>query len=339
MNNPLVSICIPTYNGSAYLAQCIESAIQQTYANIEILIVDDKSTDNTCQLIEKYAASDSRIKLIRNQKNLGLVGNWNRCMDLAKGEWVKFLFQDDYFDSDCISVMVESISDGDKIITSGRRLVFEESIDEASKNYSLNETLTFSKLGIHTEKPIALTPEQITKFTVDHICMNFIGEPTTVMFRKEMAGELGYFNPDLVQICDLEYFLRIATRYGMKYIPQALTYFRAGAHSGSASSANISKRQFSMLHIDPIITTHLLLYNAHFASFRKALSGRQKMKLNLFFRVRTYEAYKSAMNSNKENSGKFEAACNKYPEINKHKHGNVFIKLVLLFIKQKRVFA
>jgi glycosyltransferase involved in cell wall biosynthesis len=339
MNNPLVSICIPTYNGSAFLAQCIESATKQTYSNIEILAIDDKSSDDTCLLIEKYAATDTRIKLIRNEQNLGLVGNWNKCIDIAKGEWIKFLFQDDYFDVNCIKVMVENISDTDRIVTSGRNMVFEDSLDEAAKKYSINETLTFPKLGIHAEKPIAITAKQVSDFAANNICMNFIGEPTVVMFRKDVAQEVGYVNPDMIQICDLEYFLRIATTYGIKYIPQPLTYFRAGAHKGSTSSANRSKKLFSLIHIDPIITTHQLLYAPLFKSFREAISAKQKNKLSLYFRTHVYEAQQAALKAGNEERDIFEQVSNKYPEIKNYRNGSFFTKIILFFIKLKRASA
>jgi glycosyltransferase involved in cell wall biosynthesis len=76
MSNPLISVCIPVYNGAAYLEDCLQSVIAQTYSNIEILLVDDGSTDDSISIIEKFSQKDSRIRLVRNQKNLGLTGNW-----------------------------------------------------------------------------------------------------------------------------------------------------------------------------------------------------------------------------------------------------------------------
>jgi len=238
MNNPFISICIPTYNGEKFLHECINSAINQSYHYIEIIIVDDGSTDKTYDIIGDYAAKDSRIKIFRNEKNLGLVGNWNRCMELSSGGWIKFLFQDDYFGLDCIETMVNAISTDDKIIASQRCFVS----DDLGKEPSIDNIITFQKLGVISPVPVHLTPQKIALFTVQHICLNFIGEPTVVMFKKDVISELGTFNPDLIQICDLEYFLRIASNYGLKYIPQQLTYFRL--HKDSTSASNISKRFF-----------------------------------------------------------------------------------------------
>src|SRR5437899_12562971 len=99
---PSVSICIPTYNGAAHLAPCLESALNQTWTDFELLIVDDASSDDTVAITEACAARDRRVRVARNPRNLGLVGNWNRCLELAKGTWIKFLFQDDLLSPACL---------------------------------------------------------------------------------------------------------------------------------------------------------------------------------------------------------------------------------------------
>ncbi|HXP48953.1 MAG TPA: glycosyltransferase [Bacteroidia bacterium] len=337
MNSPLVSICIPTYNGERYITQCIESAISQTYANTEILVVDDGSIDNTCKIIEGFAATNSKIKLMRNEKNLGLVGNWNRCIELAKGEWIKFLFQDDYFDNDCVEAMMSGLSAEDKLVTSDRRLVFGPDVDEATKTYSLNETLTFTRLGFHARNPVFISPEKISSLTAGNISMNFIGEPTVVMFKKDVVKELGEFNSDLIQICDLEYFLRIASIYGLKYIPRELTYFRV--HKGSASSSNISERSFSMTYIDPIVMAYLLLHSRYYGKFRGFVTTLEKIKLKLFFDFRVNEAYKAsqAANTSAVNRQKFETISTKYPHIGQNKNGSLLTALILPLVKLKRI--
>ena len=332
MNHPLVSICIPTYNGEKFLSTCIESAINQSYNNIEIIIVDDVSTDNTYEITRNYAAKDSRIKIFRNEKNLGLVGNWNRCIELSSGEWIKFLFQDDYFDTNCIEVLVSSILADYKMVVSQRRYVSGES----GKEIIPESALTFEKLGIRSTDSLFIGPEKIASLAVQHICLNFIGEPTVVMFKKSLIKELGIFNPDLIQICDLEYFLRIASNYGLKYIPQQLTYFRL--HNDSASAANILKRFFLINNTDPIITVHELLYGNHFQRFRKTLSLSQKIKLKLFFTVRVYEANQAAIHSTVENRNTFDSIANKYPFISALKKGNMVTNLLLRLTLARRSF-
>ena len=85
MNSPLVSICIPTYNGEKYLKECLDSCIDQTFKNYEIIICDDCSSDGTIKIIEEYAKIFPQIILFQNDGNLGLVGNWNRCIHHSNG--------------------------------------------------------------------------------------------------------------------------------------------------------------------------------------------------------------------------------------------------------------
>ena len=335
MNKPLISICIPTYNGQKFFEACLDSAIGQTYRDIEIIIVDDCSTDRTWEITKSYAAKYPQIKVYQNEKNIGLVSNWSRCMELSTGEWIKFLFQDDTLDPDCIAVMVSALSGNDKIITSGRRRIFNESLDEAPKKYSIDEPLTFEKLGIISQSPVFISPEKISSLAVKNICINFIGEPTVVMFKREIMKELGIFNPDLIQICDLEYFLRIACKYGIKYIPKPLTYFRV--HKDSTSASNISKRLFLINNTDPLIVVHELLYGKLFEHFRESLGMMQKIKLKLFFVTRVYESRKTAGHTTVENRGIFDSFANKYPYILRFSKGNSFTNVLLKLAILKRL--
>ncbi len=336
MSATLISICIPTYNGEKYLEQCLDSAIAQTYKNIEIIIVDDHSKDETWNIVNQYRKKDERIRIYRNENNLGLVGNWNRCLELAKGEWIKFLFQDDYLSPECINIMVEAISIEDRIISSARRLVLDESLDEKTRSYSVNQTLTFERLGIVATSPVFISAKQIASFVAKNICINFIGEPTVIMFRKDVIKEFGLFNPDIVQICDLEYFLRVSSKYGLKYVPQPLTYFRV--HKGSASSINTLDRYFFMRFSDQVIVTHELLYSDHFSELWKNLTMVQMLKVKLFFNIRMRETFLQIKNNtvNEKVKAKFNTLDSKYNFTYKYKRKKILVLLLLSFVKPTR---
>ena len=127
MTENKVSVLIPMYNGDQYIVAAIESVLRQSYSNIELIIVDDGSTDNSVNIMQQYLSADTRIQLIQNENNLGLVGNWNRCVELATGEWIKFLFQDDLLEPSCIERMVE-IGDRTRcpFVASRRDFIFED---------------------------------------------------------------------------------------------------------------------------------------------------------------------------------------------------------------------
>lgn len=95
MKRPLVSILIPVYNRDNFIGECIESALAQTYTNIEVVVVDNASTDRTWEICQEFAALDQRVRVFRNDTNIGPVRNWLRCLDKAQGEYGKILFSDD----------------------------------------------------------------------------------------------------------------------------------------------------------------------------------------------------------------------------------------------------
>lgn len=103
MNSPLVSILIPVYNREKLVAAAIESAMRQTYSNIEIVVVDNASTDATWEACGGIARRDNRLRLFRNETNLGPVRNWLRCIEEARGEYAKILWSDDLLAPDYLA--------------------------------------------------------------------------------------------------------------------------------------------------------------------------------------------------------------------------------------------
>jgi glycosyltransferase involved in cell wall biosynthesis len=92
---PCVSILIPVYNRERYIGPCVESALAQTSGNLEVVIVDNYSTDRTWEICRSLAGRDVRVRIFRNDRNIGPVANWRRCAEEARGELAKFLFSDD----------------------------------------------------------------------------------------------------------------------------------------------------------------------------------------------------------------------------------------------------
>ena len=92
IDQALVSICIPNYNNADYLDVCIQSALDQTYSNTEVVLVDDNSTDTSWEIAQKYA---DRIKIYQNASNIGQPRNTNKCIELSKGKYLVILHSDD----------------------------------------------------------------------------------------------------------------------------------------------------------------------------------------------------------------------------------------------------
>lgn len=125
MNN-LVTVIVPVYNVEKYLDRCIRSIITQTYRDLEIILVDDGSTDNSGKISDDYALIDSRINVI-HKENGGLSSARNRALDIAKGDYIAFVDSDDYIESTMIEGMMNNfISAEVDIVVCGYNVVNEE---------------------------------------------------------------------------------------------------------------------------------------------------------------------------------------------------------------------
>ena len=124
--NPEISVITPVYNTEKYLKECLDSVISQTFKNIEIICIDDGSTDNSLNILKEYAKKDSRIKIIQ-QKNLGVVLARNNAINKAKGKYIYLLDSDDIISPVCLEMLYDAIihNKGD-VITSKMKLFGEK---------------------------------------------------------------------------------------------------------------------------------------------------------------------------------------------------------------------
>lgn len=218
--NPKVSVLIPTYNYGHFLDEAIQSILQQTYSDFELVIVDNCSTDNTAEVVGKYL-SDPRISYHVNERNLGLVGNWNKCLDLARGEYIKFLCADDKLHPELLEKFVRVMEEhpGVMIVSSYSQFFGDK----------------------HKERTTPFTGLINGRKARQHILVegkkNWVGEPTTLMFRSS-GLVVGRFNPALVQGIDIEYWLRLLTLGDCYIVPEVLSYFRWHNASQTADTRN-----------------------------------------------------------------------------------------------------
>jgi glycosyltransferase involved in cell wall biosynthesis len=129
LNKPLVSIITPTYNNEKYINQCIESIRRQSYPHFELLVIDDASTDKTPELIEKLAAEDQRIKLIRHEETWGinrLTDTYNQALDSAKGELIGIVEGDDFWPEDKLEKQIKGFENKDIVLSWGRAAFTDE---------------------------------------------------------------------------------------------------------------------------------------------------------------------------------------------------------------------
>lgn len=151
--NPIFSICIPNYNYGNYIGETIESVINQTFANFELCITDNASTDNSWEVIKSYAQKDNRIKISQNSYNVGFAGNLDKVSSLATGDWHIMLSSDDLISKNTLEIyhqiLVEHNFDPLLLINSG----FEQFDNE---NYNIKSYIGYNKYIWQKSKPTNL---------------------------------------------------------------------------------------------------------------------------------------------------------------------------------------
>ena len=132
MTVPLVSIALPVYNGEKWLEQAISTLIKQSYENVEIIIADDCSSDNSQKICEQYASKYSQITFIKNETNLGAQDNFQKILHLCSGKYIIYASQDDYWDENFISYLVEKLESNNSAVLAGSAV---QLLDKNDKKY------------------------------------------------------------------------------------------------------------------------------------------------------------------------------------------------------------
>lgn len=225
---PLVSVCIPTYNGAATIGAAIRSVLDQTLADLELIVVDDGSKDVTRELVEGF--EDPRLKLHRNVSNLGPQGNWNRCLELASGRYFKLLPHDDVLHRECLARQV-AVLEAD---TAGAlALVF------SARDVIGPDDRVLTRRGYPGGREGVLDSEDVRRACVRR-GTNLLGEPGAVLFRKSLADRVGAFDATNPYVIDLDYWFRLLAHGSAYYFEESLASFRV---SGSSWSVAIGGRQ------------------------------------------------------------------------------------------------
>ena len=207
---PKISVCIPTYNYGRFVGAAIESVLVQSRTDFEVIVSDNASTDQTRAVVEALACRDRRIRYLCNDRNLGMVANWNRCLELASGEYVKFLCADDLLEPDALGRLGRLLDEHPQaVLAAGARRVVAEGGGQG-------RVLAYARQTI-------VTPGWITI----RRCIargNLIGEPSAVLFRR--AAVTGGFDANYPQVSDFEMWLRLLGRGEFAFTPEIVCVFR-----------------------------------------------------------------------------------------------------------------
>ena len=215
--SPIISVVLPTYNGSKYISRSIDSVLNQSFSDIELIIVNDCSTDNTLEIISKYASLDKRIKIINNLKNMKLPASLNIGFRHANGKYLTWTSDDNIYKPNAFSVMYNYLED-------------HENIDFVSCNMDwVTENGEF--IGKHSDWGDRSTP-----LTLAWVCN--VG--ACFLYKKEILKLVGEYDESIFCAEDYDYWCRIALTRNMKYLKDNLYTYVSNKKSLSYTHRNLA---------------------------------------------------------------------------------------------------
>ena len=227
VHHGLVSLVVASYNHAGFLARRMDSLVGQTYQDIEILVIDDCSPDNSVEILRRYEAHP-KVRLVIREKNGGWVTVSNQGVDMSSGEFVLFANCDD----DCDPRMVERLVNALQCNPSAglafcRSLMVDEDDQVLGDDFSIREP-DFKR---RCADDVMLSKAEASRFLL-HSCV--IPNLSAALFRRECFSEIGYLSSDYRVCCDWDLFFRIAARYDIAYVAEPLNRFRQ--HSATIRS-------------------------------------------------------------------------------------------------------
>jgi glycosyltransferase involved in cell wall biosynthesis len=210
---PLASVCIPTYNYARFLPRTIESVLEQTHADFELVVLDDASTDETPEVAERYS-DDPRLRFERSTENIGLFANFNRCLEVARGDYVKVLCADDW--------------------------LHPRSLEDALAALELNpEAGMATSPGWHVDASDRVIGMVRAPFGRESRVVpgaeairahadwgNVAGMPSHVLLRRAVVEELSGFEAQFAPASDVHLWLKVLARHDLAWVPEPRCYLR-----------------------------------------------------------------------------------------------------------------
>lgn len=225
---PLVSIVVASYNNGKYLEECLDSAVNQTYPNIEIIIADDCSNDDSREIAQIFANQYDKITLIFREKNIGACANMNDAiLNYASGKYIKVLDSDDYLDINCITNLVE------KIESDSNRYAFA---------YGKAQLYRFETSG----KVLLNVIGKQTDFLGLYCQRENLIPAITVLFRKDKFIEVGGYNPDII-VGDYYMWLSLSSDNEFIFCNKVVGFYQVDV-SGSISKS-VDKMRYAVILI------------------------------------------------------------------------------------------
>lgn len=245
---PLISVCIPMYNNGATIERCLRSILEQEGVEFEIVVVDDDSSDDCAAIAATMLRPGDR--LLRNEPRLGLNRNHNKCLEVARGGLIQFVHGDDRLLPGALQTLSRRFEDPSV------GMAFAPTGGERR-----HQVATTVRQGPYPFPQAARPQPQAVAGLADGIARRegkLIGEPTAVMFRRQLALDAGGFRTDIYQLVDVDFWLRLMLRSAVCFVPHELSVRRHTAATETtrvmATRRNVLDRQriLTWLIVDPL---------------------------------------------------------------------------------------
>lgn len=225
-DKPLVSVVMPAYNAEKYVAEAIESILNQTFKDFEFIILDDCSTDGTWEIIQEYAKKDGRVVAVRNERNLKISATLNRGIEIAKGKYIARMDADDWSYPQRFEEQICYLEENIGVVLLG------SAIEVADKNLNV---LNLRKYPI-SDKSIRATLLKYSTFA-----------HPAVIYRREHALNCGMYNTRLYDSEDYDFYFRIGNFGG--FANHTCTLLKLRTHNDSISQRKIQRQSMLTIYI------------------------------------------------------------------------------------------
>jgi glycosyltransferase involved in cell wall biosynthesis len=234
-SEPFVSVVTPVYNGGPYIAECIDSVLNQSYRNFEYVIVNNCSTDNTLEIIQSYAKKDNRIRFSDNTEFLGVISNSNNAVNQMSpdSKYCKGLSADDWLFPDCVTQMVELAEAHPSVGIVGC--------------YSLEgKTVLFQGLDYSEQ---VVNGREISRNTMLGKLPYVLGAPTSLLYRADLVRRTKTFYPfpDPAPHADVSACYQALQDSDFGFVHQVLTFTRVHAQTQSSASFKFGRKHHALL--------------------------------------------------------------------------------------------
>lgn len=221
---PTISVIIPAYNAQATIVKTIESIRKQTFRDLEIIIINDGSTDRTLEIVNKI--KDSRIKMF-NYPNGGVAVARNRGISHAQGEYIAFLDADDFWTIDKLELQLQALNQNPQAGVAYSWTYFWE----GENNKCFPSESIYHQGNVYSQL----------------LVNNFLHHGSNPLIRRQAIDSVGFFNPNFPHCADWDYSLRLAAKWNFVVVTKHQIYYRQSSHSMTSKISQIEKQLSEML--------------------------------------------------------------------------------------------